>query len=149
VSKPASQETSSSHTTVYSQNKHHGDLTQVKKQWVLRPRLNLGPLVHCIMLLVRIVALSERAPWVNPNFCKYISYRTIGLRLSDCNFFCYRTIEYRTGKFEKLADYRISDQCLNLSDYQISDSQKTIGCPHLNQDMRRSVWGEVMCVCDI
>jgi hypothetical protein len=28
-------------------------------------------------------------------------------------------------------DYRISDQGLNLSDYRISDLEKTIGCPPL------------------
>jgi hypothetical protein len=37
-------------------------------------------------------------------------------------------IEYRTGKFEKLADYWISDQSFKLSDYQISYSQKN-SCP--------------------
>jgi hypothetical protein len=40
-------------------------------------------------------------------------YRTIGLCLSDCNFFLlsnYRNIEYRIGEFQKLSDYRISDQ---------------------------------------
>ncbi len=64
----------------------------------------------------------------------YIGHRTIGLKLLDNRFFLlsnYRTIEYRTGKFEKLSDYGISDQGHNLSDYQISDSQKTIGCPPL------------------
>ncbi len=37
-------------------------------------------------------------------------------------------IEYRTGKFEKLAEYWISDQSLRLSNYQISYSQKN-SCP--------------------
>jgi hypothetical protein len=41
----------------------------------------------------------------------------------------YRNIEYRTGEFNKLSiNYRMSDQGLNLSDYRISDSAKTIGC---------------------
>jgi hypothetical protein len=30
-------------------------------------------------------------------------------------------------------DYRISDQGLNLSDYLISDSEKTICCPPLTE----------------
>ncbi len=42
-------------------------------------------------------------------------------------------LEYRIldGKFKKLSDYRITDLGLNLSDYQISDSEKSIGCPLL------------------
>jgi hypothetical protein len=36
-----------------------------------------------------------------------------------------RNIEYRIGKFMKLSNYWISDQGLNLSDYRISDSEKT------------------------
>jgi hypothetical protein len=40
-------------------------------------------------------------------------YRTIGLLLSDCNFFC----------------YRISDVGLNLSDYLILDSEKNQWLP--------------------
>jgi hypothetical protein len=40
----------------------------------------------------------------------------------------YRNIENRIGKFKKLLDYRISDLGLNLSEYRISDSEKTIDC---------------------
>jgi hypothetical protein len=39
----------------------------------------------------------------------------------------YRTIEYRTGGFEKLSDYRLSDQ----KSHNLKDSQKTIGCQPL------------------
>ncbi len=50
-------------------------------------------------------------------------------------FFWYRTmywnIEFRIGEFKKLSDYRISDQGLNLSDFQILDFEKTISCPPL------------------
>ncbi len=63
-------------------------------------------------------------------------YRTIGLWLSDCNIFPlsnYWNIEYRIGEFKELLDYRISDQGLNLSDYLIWDSEKTIGCPPLTE----------------
>jgi hypothetical protein len=42
-----------------------------------------------------------------------------------------RNIEHRTGEFEKLPDYRIWEQSFNLSDYRISDAQKTIGLPAL------------------
>ena len=35
------------------------------------------------------------------------------------------------GKFKKFLDYRISDLGLNLSDYRISDSEKTNGFPPL------------------
>jgi hypothetical protein len=62
------------------------------------------------------------------------TYYTIGLWLSDSNFFLlsnYRNIEYRIGELKKPSDYRISDQGLNLSDYRITDSEKTIGCPPL------------------
>jgi hypothetical protein len=61
-------------------------------------------------------------------------YQTIRQWQSDCYFFCYhdyRNIEYQIGKFKKLSDYMISDLGLNLSDYQITDSEKTIGCPPL------------------
>jgi hypothetical protein len=64
----------------------------------------------------------------------YIGYWTIILRLSECNFFRvsdYWNIEYQIGEFEKLSDYQISDQGPSLSDYWISDSQKTSGCPPL------------------
>ncbi len=60
-------------------------------------------------------------------FWDVLHYRTIGLWLSDCNFFLlsnYRNIEYRIGELTKLLDYRISDQGLNLSDYRISESEK-------------------------
>jgi hypothetical protein len=53
----------------------------------------------------------------------------------DCNIFLlsnYGNIEYRIGEFKKLLHYRISDQGLNLSDYWLSDSEKTIGCPPLH-----------------
>jgi hypothetical protein len=50
-------------------------------------------------------------------------------------FFCYQTIgilnNYCLGDFNKLLDYRISDQGLNLSNFRISASEKTIGCPPL------------------
>ncbi len=42
-------------------------------------------------------------------------YQTVTFLLTD-----YRNIEYRNGKFEKLSDYQISDQGLNLSYYRIS-----------------------------
>jgi hypothetical protein len=57
---------------------------------------------------------------------RHINYQTIGLWLSDCNFFLlpnYRNFAYCTGEFMKLSDYRISDQGLNLSDCRISDSK--------------------------
>jgi hypothetical protein len=43
----------------------------------------------------------------------------------------YRNIEHWPGKFEKLSDYRIWEESLNLSDYRISDTQKTINFPAL------------------
>jgi hypothetical protein len=64
------------------------------------------------------------------------SHRTIGLWLLDCNFFLlsnYRNIEYRIGQLKKVSDYQISDQGLNLSDYWISDSENTSGCPPIQQ----------------
>ncbi len=73
------------------------------------------------------------------NRCPYFSWWLCRMRhmaLSDYGFqsvifFCYRTIgksniEYRIGEFKKLSDYQISDQGLNLSDYRILDSEKTI-----------------------
>jgi hypothetical protein len=64
-------------------------------------------------------------------------YKTI--KLSDYGFRIviffllsdYRNVEYRIGELKKPSDYRISDLGLNLSDYRISDSEKTIGCPPL------------------
>jgi hypothetical protein len=43
-------------------------------------------------------------------------YRTMAIGLSFFLVSNYWNIEYRTGEFEKLADYWISDQCHNLSD---------------------------------
>jgi hypothetical protein len=43
----------------------------------------------------------------------------------------YRNIVHRPGKFEKLSDYRIWEESLNLSDYRMSDTQKTISFPAL------------------
>jgi hypothetical protein len=47
-------------------------------------------------------------------------------------FLCYRTIGISNivFQFKKVSDYRISDQGLNLSDYWISDSEKTIAVAH-------------------
>jgi hypothetical protein len=39
-----------------------------------------------------------------------------------------QNIEYRIGEFKKLSDIGSG---LNLLDYRISDSEKTIGCPPL------------------
>jgi hypothetical protein len=79
---------------------------------------------------------------------RHINYRTIGLWLSDCNFFLlsnywYRNIEYRIAEFKKLSDYRISDQDLNLSDYRILDSEKTtrIGCPDFMLSIQSASYG--------
>ncbi len=50
------------------------------------------------------------------------------------NFFLlsnYLNIKYCIGEFKKLSDYGIPDQGLNLSDYWILDSEKTIVCPPL------------------
>jgi hypothetical protein len=61
-------------------------------------------------------------------------HRTIGLWLSECHFFLlsnYQNIEYCIGQLKKVSDYQILDQGLNLSDYRISDSEKTSGCPPL------------------
>ncbi len=66
--------------------------------------------------------------------CEYICHRTLGLRLWNWSLFLllnYRTIKYWTGKFEKPSDYQISDQGHSLSDYRISNSPKTMGCPPL------------------
>jgi hypothetical protein len=60
-----------------------------------------------------------------------INYRTIGLWLSDCNYFLlsnYQNIEYRIGEFKK---YRTIGYRNKASIYRISDSGKTIGCPPL------------------
>jgi hypothetical protein len=43
----------------------------------------------------------------------------------------YRNIEYQIGEFKKLSDNGIFDLGLNLLDYQILDSEKTISCPPL------------------
>jgi hypothetical protein len=48
-------------------------------------------------------------------------YRTRAIGLSFFLLSNFRDIEYRIGEFKKLSDYRILDQGLNLSDYQISD----------------------------
>ncbi len=56
-------------------------------------------------------------------------YRTMAIKLLF--LFCYKNIEYRIGEFKKLSDNRISDLGLNLPDYQILDSEKTIGCSPL------------------
>jgi hypothetical protein len=53
-------------------------------------------------------------------------YRTVIFLLSN-----YRNIEYRIGEFKKLWDYWISHQGLKLSEYRISDTENTIGCPPL------------------
>jgi hypothetical protein len=75
----------------------------------------------------------QRNTWVVGMYMYNVRHnRTIGLWLSDCSFFLlsdYRNIEHRIGEFKKLSEYRISDLGLNLSDYRISDSEKTIGCP--------------------
>jgi len=61
-------------------------------------------------------------------FCTVLYFETY--RLSDCYYFLpsyYRNIVYRTGEFEKISDYLMSDQVLNISEYRLSDSQKTVG----------------------
>ncbi len=65
-------------------------------------------------------------------FCTVLYFETY--RLSDCYYFLpsdYRNIVYRTGEFEKISDYLMSDQVLNISEYRLSDSQKTVGSPAL------------------
>jgi hypothetical protein len=99
--------------------------------------------VACILTVAGIVAVAgvvgisavpfEHAVAIHTGLYNE-TYFTIGQRLSDCNFFMlsnYRNFEYRIGEFKKVSDYRISDQGLNLWDYWISDSKKTIGCPPL------------------
>jgi hypothetical protein len=78
----------------------------------------------CVPVLLNLVSLRTGTVLYNE------TYKATGLLLSDCHFFFYQNIEYRTGEFEKLSDYRISDQGLNLSDYR--NYKKTIGCPALN-----------------
>jgi hypothetical protein len=71
--------------------------------------------VHCTFCTIGHVRLSV------------FGYETVifsAIGLSE-----YRILDW--GNLEKLTDYRISDQGLNLTDYQISDLQKTIGCPPL------------------
>jgi hypothetical protein len=101
----------------------------------------------CCFLAVGSVPADPGVPILAGGFTYWIVewdvlyYRTIGLWLSDCNFFLlsnYRNMEYRISEFTKLSDYRITDQGLNLSDYRISDSEKTIGCPPLGIRPRRS-----------
>ena len=54
------------------------------------------------------------------------SLYTIGLcLLSD-----YWNTEYPINKFEKLSDYRLSDEGLNLSNYWILDFEQTVGYLH-------------------
>jgi hypothetical protein len=62
-----------------------------------------------------------------------VHYRTIGLWLLVCHFFRYRTIGISNIILDNSDNglYRISDQGLNLSDYRISDSEKTSVCPPL------------------
>jgi hypothetical protein len=62
---------------------------------------------------------------------KTIDYRTMAIILLFFLLSDYRNIEYRIGEFKKLSNYRISDLGFNISDYRISDSEKTIGCPPL------------------
>ncbi len=57
--------------------------------------------------------------WKSPCFCWLLNCDDSPV----VTFITAVAIEYRTGEFEKLADYWIADQSLRLSDYQISDSQ--------------------------
>ncbi len=58
-------------------------------------------------------------------------FRTMAIGLFFFLLSNYWNIQYRIGEFKKLSEYQISDLGLNLSDYRISDSEKTIGCPPL------------------
>ncbi len=60
-----------------------------------------------------------------------LHYQTIAIGLWFFFQSNYRNIKYRIGEFKKLSDCPISDQNLDLFDYRISDSEKTIGCPPL------------------
>jgi hypothetical protein len=83
-----------------------------------------GPAVECVLAVASVPAdpvvdilAGGFTYWIVER--DLLHYRTIGLWLSDCNFFLqsnYRNIEYRIGQFKKLSDYRISVQGLNLSD---------------------------------
>ncbi len=80
-------------------------------------------------------------------FCAVVSgHRIIILWLSDCHFFLlsnYRNIEYRIGQLKKESEYQISDKGPNLSDYRISDSEKTSSYPPLQAWLRFSTcWGK-------
>ncbi len=65
-----------------------------------------------------------------------VSGHDIAAGLSDYGYrtviyFCYRTIGISYWRIQETIDYWIWDQGLNLSDYRISDSEKTISCPPL------------------
>jgi hypothetical protein len=83
---------------------------------------------------VLVISSIPADPGVSIFVGVFTYYLTIALWISGCYLFLllyYQNIEHRTGKFEKLPDYRIWVQSFNLSDYRISDSQKTFGLPAL------------------
>jgi hypothetical protein len=80
------------------------------------------PGVPMLLLLVSLHTVLYNEP---------SDFQTKAIGLSFFLLSNYQTIKYGTGVFEKLSDFRISDQGHNLSDYRILDSQKTMGCPPL------------------
>ncbi len=79
----------------------------------------------CVIVAGNFYVQYCTVQWLNE------THQTIGSRLLDCHFFCYQTIWISNIWMANSRNYRISDQGLSLSDYPISDSQKTIGCPPL------------------
>jgi hypothetical protein len=83
---------------------------------------------------VLVISSIHAYPGVSIFVGVFTYYLTIALWISGCYLLLllyYRNIEHQPGKFEKLSDYRIREESLNLSDYRISDSHKTIGLPAL------------------
>jgi hypothetical protein len=78
---------------------------------------NLGVPILCVVLTFRTVQCDILR--------RLADYRTVIFPLSD-----QRNIEHRTGEFEKLSDYRISEQGLDLSEF-VNQTHKQLSVARL------------------
>ncbi len=86
-----------------------------------------------ILLLLAFLASFPADPGVPILAVGFVEWEVLHYRNTAFGLYCFaiELSEYRISYWRIQETIRLSDQGLNLSDYRISDSEKTIGCPPL------------------